>query len=78
MVVYVQHRKEYEELKKELTQTAKDDFYILVLEKKLEELFNWCEDFIVNVINKDNEYYSKLSSYHFSNDDLQYCLGSGC
>ena len=40
-------------------------------------IFDICERFIVNVINKDKEYYGKLSSYHFSNEDLMYCLQKG-
>lgn len=40
-------------------------------------IFDICESFIVNVINKDKEYYGKLSSYHFSNEDLMYCLQKG-
>lgn len=38
------------------------------------ELFNKIENFIVNVINKDKEYYTKLSSYSFSSEDLRYCM----
>lgn len=37
-------------------------------------IFDICESFIVDVINNDKEYYGKLSSYHFSNEDLMYCL----
>lgn len=59
---YIQLRKEYAEKK----QKGIND----------ELLFQICENFIVNVINKDKEYYSKLSMYGFSNDDLMYCLWS--
>lgn len=38
------------------------------------ELFDLIENFIVNVINKDKEYFTKLSSYNFNNDDLKYCM----
>lgn len=38
------------------------------------DLFQTIENFIVDVINKDKEYYSKLSTYGFSNEDLRYCM----
>lgn len=42
--------------------------------KEMALIFDICENFIVDVINQDKEYYSKLTSYHFSNEDLMYCL----
>ena len=66
MLEYIRLRKEYESLVYEQGMSKKD--------KTVVEIFDKVENFIVNVINKDKEYYTKLSTYHFSNDDLRYCL----
>lgn len=63
---YVELRKEYMELKEEGK--------TIETSQKMKECFDICENFIVNVINKDKEYYTKLSSYKFSNEDLLYCM----
>lgn len=38
------------------------------------ELLKVIDNFINNVINKDNRYYSKLDSYEFNNDQLKYLI----
>lgn len=43
-------------------------------EKPNAELLKEINDFIDNVINKDDRYYSKLSSYGFDNEMLGYLL----
>lgn len=43
-------------------------------ETKNQKLKNIINDFIQNVINKDKKYYSKLKSYNFKNDILEYLL----
>lgn len=66
METYIKLRKRYTALR------DKDEVKEQNAEMAL--IFEICESFIVNVINKDKEYYGKLSSYHFSNEDLMYCL----
>lgn len=43
-------------------------------ETKNEDLRIIINDFIENVINKDKSYYSKLSSYNFENEILEYLM----
>lgn len=43
-------------------------------ETENEELKITINDFINNVINKDKNYYSKLKSYDFNNETLQYLM----
>lgn len=43
-------------------------------EKPDTELLKEINEFIENGINKDNSYYSKLSSYNFDNETLGYLL----
>lgn len=43
-------------------------------EKKDKQLLQQINDFIDNVINKDRRYYSKLSKYNFTNEQLEYLL----
>ena len=38
------------------------------------ELLNEINDFIDNVVNKDNGYFRKLSSYNFDNETLKYLI----
>ena len=38
------------------------------------ELLKQINDFIENVINKDKSYYSKLKSYNFENEILEYLM----
>ena len=42
--------------------------------KKDKQLLQQINDFIDNVINKDRRYYSKLSKYNFTNEQLKYLL----
>ena len=65
MQIFIALRKKYYELKDE-DKTKEAD-------AEMQEIFEVIEDFIVNVINKDKLYYSKLSEYGFSNEDLRYC-----
>lgn len=69
METYIKLRKRYTKLrdKNEVKEENKEMALIFVI----------CESFIVDVINQDKEYYGKLSSYHFSNEDLMYCLQKG-
>ena len=46
----------------------------MYLEKKDEKLLKEINDFIENVINKDPNYFSKLSSYNFSKEELEYLM----
>lgn len=41
---------------------------------KDEKIKNTINDFIDNVINKDRHYYSKLKSYNFKNEILEYLM----
>ena len=66
MQIFIALRKNYYELKDE-DKTKETD-------AEMQEIFEIIEDFIVNVINKDKLYYSKLSEYGFSNEDLRYCM----
>ena len=66
METYIRLRKRYTKLR--------DNDEVKEENKEMALIFDICESFIVNVINHDKEYYSKLSSYHFSNEDLMYCL----
>ena len=43
-------------------------------ETKDKKLLAEVNDFIDNVINKDKRYYTKLSSYDFDNETLQYLM----
>jgi len=58
---------------------TKGDLELLVIlkkryeEKKSDKLFNQIEK-IIKKINNDKRYYSKLSSYGFSNEDLAYLM----
>ena len=40
--------------------------------KKDKQLLRQINEFIDNVINKDKRYYSKLSKYNFTNEQLKY------
>lgn len=44
------------------------------IEKPDAELLKEINDFIENGINKDSRYYSKLSSYGFDNETLNYLM----
>ena len=66
METYIRLRKRYTKLR--------DKNEVKEKNKEMALIFDICESFIVDVINQDKEYYSKLSSYHFSNEDLMYCL----
>ena len=66
MQTFIALRKKYYELEDE-NKTKETD-------TEMQEIFEIIEDFIVNVINKDKLYYSKLSEYGFSNEDLRYCM----
>lgn len=66
MQTFITLRKKYYELEDE-DKTKETD-------AEMQEIFEVIEDFIVNVINKDKLYYSKLSEYGFSNKDLRYCM----
>lgn len=66
METYIKLRKRYTKLR--------DNDEVKEKNKEMALIFDICESFIVDVINQDKEYYSKLSSYHFSNEDLMYCL----
>lgn len=44
------------------------------IEKPDPELLKEINEFIENGINKDNSYYSKLSSYGFDNETLDYLM----
>ena len=66
MQTFIALRKKYYELEDE-NKTKETD-------AEMQEIFEIIEDFIVNVINKDKLYYSKLSEYGFSNEDLRYCM----
>ena len=66
METYIKLRKRYTELR--------DKNEVKETNKEMSLIFDICENFIVGVINNDKEYYGKLSSYHFSNEDLIYCL----
>lgn len=66
METYIKLRKRYTKLR--------DKNEVKEENKEMALIFDICESFIVNVINQDKEYYSKLSSYQFSNEDLMYCL----
>ena len=46
-------------------------------EEKDKQLLQRINDFIDNVINKDKRYYSKLSKYNFTNEQLKYLLQKG-
>ena len=46
----------------------------MYLENKDEKLLKEINDFIENVINKDSHYFSKLSSYNFSKEELEYLM----
>ena len=46
----------------------------MYLEKKDEKLLKEINSFIENVINKDPHYFSKLSSYDFSKEELEYLM----
>ena len=43
-------------------------------EKKDKQLLQQINDYIDNVINKDKRYYSKLSKYNFTNEQLEYLI----
>ena len=43
-------------------------------EKKNKQLLQQINDFIDNVINQDRRYYSKLSKYSFTNEQLKYLI----
>ena len=45
--------------------------YIAVKDKNILKQIN---DFIESVINKDKRYFSKLSKYGFTNEELRYCI----
>jgi len=45
--------------------------YIAEKDKNILKQIN---DFIENVINKDKRYFSKLSKYGFTNEELRYCI----
>ena len=45
--------------------------YIKSNDSEIKEKIN---NYIENVINKDHRYYSKLSQYNFTNDQLKYLL----
>lgn len=66
METYIKLRKRYTKLR--------DNDEVKEKNKEMALIFDICESFIVDVINQDKEYYSKLTSYHFSNEDLMYCL----
>lgn len=66
METYIRLRKRYTDLR--------DNDEVKEQNAEMALIFDICEDFIVDVINNDKEYYSKLTSYHFSNEDLMYCL----
>lgn len=66
METYIRLRKRYTKLRDKNEVKGKN--------KEMALIFDICESFIVDVINNDKEYYGKLSSYHFSNEDLMYCL----
>lgn len=42
--------------------------------KPNQELLQQINSYVDNVINKDNHYFSKLSSYDFDNETLKYLL----
>lgn len=66
METYIRLRKRYTKLR--------DNDEVKEQNAEMSLIFDICENFIVDVINQDKEYYSKLTSYHFSNEDLMYCL----
>lgn len=66
METYIRLRKRYTKLR--------DNDEVKEQNAEMTLIFDICESFIVDVINQDKEYYSKLTSYHFSNEDLMYCL----
>lgn len=66
METYIRLRKRYTKLR--------DNDEVKEQNAEMALIFDICESFIVDVINNDKEYYGKLSSYHFSNEDLMYCL----
>lgn len=66
METYIRLRKRYTKLR--------DKNEVKEKNKEMALIYDICESFIVDVINNDKEYYGKLSSYHFSNEDLMYCL----
>lgn len=66
METYIRLRKRYTKLR--------DNDELKEKNQEMSLIFDICESFIVDVINNDKEYYGKLSSYHFSNEDLMYCL----
>ena len=43
-------------------------------EQKDKQLLQQINDYIDNVINKDKKYYSKLSKYNFTDEQLKYLL----
>ena len=45
--------------------------YEVVKDKNILKQIN---DFIENVINKDKRYFSKLSKYGFTKEELKYCI----
>ena len=66
METYLMLRKKYQELKgKGFSKNTNEEMAII---------FDVCDTYIQEVINKDKKYYTKLESYHFSNDDLLYCM----
>ena len=66
IMLFIDSRKRYLELRDKKRTNTED--------MELKKLFDFIENFIVNVINKDNEYYRKLESYHIPKDDLIHCL----
>jgi len=61
--------------------TRKNLLKLIDMMKKYEEqkekdkqLLRQINEFIDNVINKDKSYYSKLSKYNFTNEQLKYLL----
>lgn len=50
------------DMMKEYQETQNEDLRIII------------NDFIENVINKDKRYYSKLKSYNFENEILEYLM----
>lgn len=65
----MKERKVTEKSLRELVEKKKE--YLKTGDKKLLEEIN---DFIENVINVDGRYFSKLSSYNFSSEDLKFLM----
>ena len=42
--------------------------------EKDKQLLQQINEFVENVINKDKKYFSKLSNYNFTNEQLEYLL----